>query len=109
MRAFYLTDGMTASEPLFSSRPAGDRDHLLASPSVQDYVRTHLTLDSALLNVGRGVNSFDSLFEWVAMGDQRLEVNQAITNQANGFGVLVGVSELELEVDFVGTEMHERQ
>lgn len=60
-----------------------------------------LHLDSPLTRVRRHMERLDSLLEREAVSHERLQVDQAARYEPEGFGVLVGVAVLELEVDLV--------
>jgi len=66
-----------------------------------------LDLDSALRRVSRNVESRDRFGKRETVGDEGLEVDQSSRDQSDGFGVLVGVSVLELQVDLVGRAVTE--
>ena len=49
----------------------------------------------------------DSIGQRESVSDERLEVDQTTGDQSDGFGVLVAVSVLELEVNFIGRAVSE--
>jgi hypothetical protein len=62
----------------------------------------NLHLDRALGGVRGDVERLDGALEGEAVGDERLEIDEAARDEADGLRVLVGVAVLELEVDLVG-------
>ena len=67
----------------------------------------NLYLDSTLRWVGGDVERLDSIGQRESVSDERLEVDQTTGDQSDGFGVLVAVSVLELEVNFIGRAVSE--
>lgn len=53
--------------------------------------------------------SFDGFVERKAVGDEGFEVDQTVSHQAQRLRVLISVSELKFNSNFVGAHMHERQ
>jgi hypothetical protein len=67
-----------------------------------------LDLDRALLRIRRHVERLHRPLQREPMRHQRLQVDQATTDETQRLGVLVAVPVLELQVDLVGGEVHER-
>lgn len=68
----------------------------------------NLHLDRALLGIRRNLERLDGPLQREPMGNQRLEIHEATTDETERLGVLIAVSVLELQVDLVGGEVHER-
>ena len=64
-------------------------------------------LDTTLLSIGRNLESLNRILKLETVSDQRLEVDDAASQQPDGSGPGVGVAVLELQVDLAGAEAHE--
>lgn len=71
-------------------------------PKIAFFSVLDLHLDCALCRVRSDMERRNGLFQFESVRHQRLQVNKPASDKSNGLGILVGVSELQADIDLVG-------
>ena len=80
----------------------------LSSSPLYVHLTLNHTLDSPCLRIRRRLKSLDRVLNIKAMGHQAVQVDHPTLHQANGPRPRIRIPILELLINFLGTQSHER-